>query len=211
MGPWVSAGLEFLATILAPDRCAACDARVPMLTAFCPICALTLVRAPEDAGFVAPYLYGGALARAIIRFKYEGRPELARPLSAVLLRGAAPLLARPPDLVVPVPLHPARLAERGYNQAALLARPVSRALGARLAPLALARTRDTPQQARLDRAERLSNLANSFVVRDPRRVAGRRVLLVDDVRTTGATLRACADVLLAAGSREVGCAVVACR
>jgi ComF family protein len=209
MSSWTNALLEIAATILAPNRCAACDAGVPLVTAFCPACAATLVRAPPDPTTLASFLYGGALAQAITRFKYERRPELVRPLAAVLIRAVAPLALDPPDAVVPVPLHPSRLAERGFNQAALLARPVARVLGAEALPCALRRVRETPPQALLDRDARLANLVEAFAVHLPRSVRGKRVLLVDDVRTTGATLRACSDVLLAAGSREVLRAVVA--
>jgi ComF family protein len=104
------------------------------------------------------------------------------------------------DLVVPVPLHPSRLAERGFNQAALLARPIARALGIPLLARGLDRTRDTPRQATLDRVLRLENVAAAFVARAPEKVSARRILLVDDVRTTGATLRACAVALQKAGA-----------
>ena len=210
MRRWSSILLELLARTLAPDRCAACDEPVPMLTAFCPACARTLTRTVEQPpGCIAPFLYGGALAQAITRFKYEARPELARPLGAALVRAVAPLLDDPPDIVVPIPLHPSRLAERGFNQAALLARPVALALGARFVPLALARTRDTTRQVNLDRGGRRTNVAGAFAVRQPRTVAGQNVLLVDDVRTTGATLREAGEALRASGARHVLSLVVA--
>jgi ComF family protein len=209
MRPWVRLVCELFASTLAPDVCAACDAAVPMLTAFCAPCALTLVRAPPDEPLlVAPFFYGGALAAAIVRFKYNNRPELARHLSAAIVRALGALDHRP-AIVVPVPLHDSRLADRGYNQAALLARPVARALGTRFGPRVIERVRDTSQQAKLDREARLANLAGAFRVRAPRGVLGKRVLLVDDVRTTGATLGACEAALLAAGAAGVTCAVIA--
>jgi ComF family protein len=157
---------------------------------------------------VAFALYGGPVAVALRRLKYGDRPDLAGPLGHLLRRAArdARLCA---DLVVPVPLHPARLAERGYNQAALLGAAAASELGAPLAATALRRTRHTPQQARLDRARRLENVARAFQVRDPGRVRGRRVVLVDDVTTTGATLAACAEALRAAGAASVQALVVA--
>jgi predicted amidophosphoribosyltransferase len=104
-----------------------------------------------------------------------------------------------------------RLAERGYNQAALLAARVARGLGARFAPRFLSRTVDTRAQAGLDRSVRRSNVASAFSVRpgltDP--VRTRRVLLVDDVMTTGATLEACRQALVTAGSTCAGAAVLA--
>lgn len=195
--------------LLAPERCAACDARVRSARVFCPECAATTLFASEEAGCAAAFLYGGAIARSITRFKYEGRSDLARPLSALLRRVAPRLRESRIDVVVPVPLHPLRLAERGYNQAALLARPLARDLGASFAPLGLRRTRDTAQQATLARAARITNVEGVFAVRDPRTMDGRRVLLVDDVRTTGATLRECEQVVLASGARYVATTVLA--
>jgi ComF family protein len=196
-------------SILAPPRCAACDARIAVRAIFCAPCAAT-VRADEPARSsdpLAAFVYGGAIATAITRFKYERRPDLARPIAHLLMRATSTLAADPPDVVLPVPLHPTRLADRGFNQATLLARPVASQLLARFVPLALARTRDTPHQAHLDRAARAENVAGAFRVR--RDVRDLRVLLVDDVVTTGATLRACADVLRRAGARDVRAAVVA--
>lgn len=114
------------------------------------------------------------------------------------------------DVVAPVPLHPRRLAERGYNQAALLASPVARGLRVPLVPRALTRVDDTPQQVMLDRAARLVNLEGAFSAARAR-VRGTRVLLVDDVRTTGATLDACTNVLREAGAIDVLSLVLAIR
>ena len=200
---------EVFASVLAPPRCAACDAPVPRLAVFCPACAST-VEAIGPGDGEAAFVYGGALAQAIVRMKYESRPDLARPLGDLLWRALAPRAASLDDvLVVPVPLHPSRLAERGFNQSSLLARRVAGHLGAPFAALALARARDTPKQATLDREARLANVAGAFRVRDPTRVHGRAVLLVDDVCTTGATLAACSQALHAAGARAVATAVLA--
>jgi len=207
----VAVALDALASVLAPPRCAACDAPVARLSAFCRPCAST-VEPCEDAG--AAFVYGGAVAQAIQRMKYESRPDLTRPLGDLLWRElAARWPAEGPRLrgvlVVPVPLHPSRLAERGFNQSALLARRVAHHLGVPFAPLALARARDTPKQATLDREARLANVAGAFRVRQAAQVRDRAVLLVDDVSTTGATLEACSSVLLAAGSTAVLTAVLA--
>ena len=146
--------------------------------------------------------YGGALAQAIRRLKYENRPDLARPLGE-LLRGACRAAKIHADLVVPVPLHPRRLVERGYNQCALLAARVAKEIDAPIVVSALARTIDTQPQAALSREVRRTNVASVFGVTAPSSVKGRTVGLVDDVSTTGSTLEACRRALLSAGARGV--------
>lgn len=194
---WKALAIDLLGELVSPSACAACDARVRWRTAFCPSCARTLVPSKSDD---AAFEYGGAMARAITRMKYADRPDLARPLGAALLRIASRLPAV--DAIASVPLHPKRLASRGFNQAALLAAPLARMLEVPHAPRALVRARDTPRQAELDRAARHTNVIGAFTA-DPDRVCGRRWLLVDDVRTTGATLGACARALKTAGAASV--------
>lgn len=192
---------------VSPSRCAACDALLSGYSAFCPACASTILPEPDpfpsgaNGISVAAYgQFGGALATAIRRFKYENRPDLSDPLGQ-LLRRAARDAALWADAVIPVPLHARRLCERGYNQAALLARPVARELSAPLFARALVRLRATGQQAQLERDERLQNVRSAFALRTP--VRGKRIVLVDDVVTTGATLLGCAGVLLSAGAESV--------
>jgi ComF family protein len=216
MGPFsrgTSILLDLFATVLAPARCAACDVPVAPRAVFCPACASTTQRPLDPASdphALAAFVYGGALARAITRFKYEGRPDLARPLGDLLWSAIAPHASELRDaVVVPVPLHATRLAERGYNQAALLANRVAWRLEAPVRAVALARTRDTPRQATRGRSDRLSNVVHAFRVRQTRAVTGRAVLLVDDVRTTGSTLRACTTALTQAGAASVRTAVLA--
>ncbi len=182
-----------------------------MLSAFCGACADTIERPAETAGAsVAAFVYAGAVSRAIVRFKYERRPDLARPLGDLLWRSLAPRASALDGVVViPVPLHPSRLAERGFNQSALVAARVARHLDAPLLPLALQRLRATKPQAALDRAARIANCAGAFRARRPETLRGRPALLVDDVRTTGATLAACAMALLEAGASRVHDAVIA--
>jgi predicted amidophosphoribosyltransferase len=166
--PLVRAAFESLVSLLAPDVCAGCDERIGIMRVFCPVCANTLVPAGERrTGEHAPFTYGGALARAIASLKYGGRVDRARPLSHLLLQAVEPMRVarRTPTVVVPVPLHRARLAARGYNQASLLAAPVARALGARFAPGALLRVRDAPAQATLGRSARLENVKGAFRAR----------------------------------------------
>lgn len=114
------------------------------------------------------------------------------------------------DLLVPVPLHPRKLAKRGYNQADYVAEGLALGLQAPWAARVLRRTLHTASQTRKTRVERWHNVATVFEVADPARVVGQHVLLVDDVLTTGATLEACASALLAAGARAVSIATLAC-
>jgi ComF family protein len=171
----------------------------------------------QPAGQHAVFEYGGAVATAIVRLKYAGRSDLIPRFAGVVAGVVADVVGEHAarvdvDVVVPVPLHPRRLVERGFDQAALLAAPLARRLGAPFAPRAIERTRDTPRQASLDRAARADNVAEAFALCSaPSVVAGKRVLLVDDVRTTGATLAACGRVLRQAGADDVLTLVIASR
>jgi ComF family protein len=160
---------------------------------------------PNDIAFG---YYGGALAQAIRRFKYEERPDLARPLGA-LLRRACRDAGLSVDAVLPVPLHSRRLVERGYNQSALLAAHVAAELGAPLLTTTLKRAIDTSPQAELSGDERPHNVKGAFVVDSENWIEGRMVILVDDVSTTGATLAAARAPLLRAGARHVFTVVLA--
>jgi ComF family protein len=211
LGRLSAAAGEALFSLLAPPRCAACDASLEGQAVFCHPCKNTLlplevapITPPGIARLRAFGEYGGALAQAIRRFKYDRRPDLARPLGALVARAAAGSEAA---LVVPVPLHPARLARRGYNQAVLLGRITARSLGARFDARGLRRLRLGAAQARLERAERLAAVEGAFAAR--RDLSGQDVLLVDDVATTGATLAACAAALRVRGAHPIEAVVVA--
>jgi ComF family protein len=200
--------LNLLGELVGPTRCAACDELVSPRLLFCGACAPSVLSPGEQpAAQHAVFDYGGAVATAIARFKYAGRSDLAVRFAEVM----AGVAGGDVDLVVPVPLHPCRLVERGFDQAALLAMPIARWRGIRCDPRALLRTRPTPPQASLDRAARSANVADAFRCAVPERVSGRRILLVDDVRTTGATLASCAEVLRRAGALEVRTLVLASR
>ncbi len=191
--------------------CAACHAAIPRLSyALCVHC---LARGREPVGctrhaghLVWPaWVYDERAARVVHAFKFAERPALAAALARDLAAALPPGLA--PDLVIGVPLHPARRRERGYDQAALLADQLARVIGAPRLEGALARVRSTPPQSRLGSGARRRNLAGAFRVVRASAVAGRRVLLVDDVVTTGATLEAGLDALAAAGAEPVAAAL----
>ena len=149
-------------------------------------------------------VYDGLFKSAILALKYRGRRELARPFGALLaekLLHSGEMLSV--DVLVPVPLHPERLIARGYNQAELLAREVSRWTGLPILQEELVRTVCTPTQSRLPLVRRKVNPMGAFGVRTPGRVTGKRILLIDDILTTGATANECARSLLRAGSGEI--------
>jgi ComF family protein len=145
--------------------------------------------------------YEGPVAEVVKQFKYEGYFGLASPLAELML-AAWPRWKQPVDLVVPIPLHTARYRERGYNQSELLARVLEGHLDWRIEPGALKRVRRTRPQVGLNMAERRSNVSGAFIA-DAALVQGKKILLIDDVRTTGATLVSAAEVLLDAGAKSV--------
>lgn len=189
--------------LLAPPTCAGCD--LPTISArpaFCDACGSLLEPVPPQlappAAAAALYRYQGPLADAIRRLKYGGRSDLVGPLGALLSRAAA-AYAGQVDAVVPVPLHRSKLRARGWNPAALLAKPLARELAVPLDVRLLERVRATSTQAALAREARGDNVRGAFATRPRPHRPARRILLVDDVRTTGATLREAANALSAGG------------
>jgi ComF family protein len=153
----------------------------------------------------------GRVQNLLHELKYQGQRDVGTALGQ--LYGAelqAAGLATDFDFIVPVPLHPRKLAKRGYNQAAAFADGLAAALQLPSSATALRRTANTKSQTKKDRAQRWNNVATVFEVADPAAIVGQRILVVDDVLTTGATLEACAAALLAAGAREVSLATIAC-
>lgn len=192
--------------VLFPVRCIGCGRSGAYI---CVACLAGARRPPPEpppesgplADVLTPFAYEGVVRTAVQHLKYRGLrslvPEMARPM-AWELAVAVP----PPFTLMPVPLHPTRLRERGFNQAELLARELARLLDAPLSTGALRRTKDTSSQvATSTRAERLQNVRDAFTATGP--LDGETVVLVDDVTTTGATLLAAAQTLLSAGATRV--------
>lgn len=216
----------FCQEAVAPDAsapiCIACEARViSMQSPVCPRCGRLflhrqgpdrpcgwcLKEPPPFAAARAAVVYeeDGLTGQAIKQFKYHRRLEYLPLLRHWLTAPACREFAAAADLIVPVPLHVRRLKERGFNQALLLAQ----ALPGRLLRDTLVRTRHTQPQTGLSPKARRENVRRAFAVRRPEVVKGKSVLLVDDVYTTGATVRECSRALLAAGAREVRVLTVA--
>ena len=197
--------IEGFLGLLAPAYCPGCD--LPLQrgeSEFCDACAPLLEKTPQalqpPAASASIFVYGGPLADAIRRLKYANRTEVGPVLGRTLAPAALPYSGRV-DAVVPIPLHPRALRRRGFNQCLYLARPVARILAVRLDSGTLWRRRDTSDQAGLSRADRIANVKDAFQAGT--QAIPRRVLLVDDVRTTGATLASAADALLQAGISRV--------
>ena len=173
-------------------------------------CAACLARPRAFARARAACVYDEASRDLILQFKHADRVDLARLFGGWIGRAAADLIADC-DAIAPTPLHPTRLIARRYNQAAEIARPLARRHGKAFLPDALVRTRRNESQAGKSASGRRRNVAGVFAVPEVRRrqVEGRRILLIDDVLTTGATAEACAKALLKAGATVVDLAVVA--
>ena len=198
----------------APEAllCERCVTRLPRLEhALCARCLLD-ERAPDACrrhpGDVvhAAFVYDERVALLVHALKFGARPRLARTL-APALAAALPVAQRRPALVTAVPLHPVRLRERGYDQAACLGEALANVIGAPFVPDVLVRTRATAAQSGLRARERRHNVAGAFRVARPAWVRDREVLLVDDVLTTGATLHEALGALRAAGALTAGAAL----
>lgn len=220
--------LQTVIDLIFAPHCSACDARgarglcavcahsLYPIDSACPRCAEPIAgpvsitcrrcrrRPPPFVAALSPYRYGGELARALRRLKYQRRPDLARDL-APLFAPALAAIATLADVAVPVPLHWRKRARRGFNQSAELLAFAGRQLTIPIDLLSLRRIRPTVPQSGLSASQRADNVASAFAVvaRRASRICGRRVLLFDDVMTTGATMAACARALRDAGATEV--------
>lgn len=200
--------------------CPACFAGLTPITApYCERCGVPFAHAGQGEAALCPgcrrglpcflsaraaFRYDAGAKRLILPFKHGDRTDLALPLARQMARAGAPLLARA-EVIAPVPAHWRRLLRRRYDQAALLARALGTLSGRPVLPDLLRRARRTPPLADKGAAERAATVAGAFVVspRGGAAIAGRRVLLVDDVMTSGATAEACSRALLEAGAEAV--------
>lgn len=231
--------LHAMVSLLYPPACVICSADVTSRKYLCGECETKLVRIkppfcskcsePFQGAITNPFncancahrtLYfenavsafrsGGILRRVILDFKYRRQIHLRHLVASWLFAALDDdrLRVREFDLIIPVPLHPARERERGFNQAALLAELLSARMSIPARPV-LERTRYTTTQTAFDRAERMENLRGAFRLRKNADVRQRRILLIDDVLTTGSTLSECARVLRRGGARSVHAATAA--
>ena len=166
------------------------------------VCGACARRPPAYRRARAAFAYDDASRRLLLAFKHGDRTDAAPAYGRLLLSSGRELLSDI-DWVAPVPLHWTRLFSRRYNQAALLAREVASGAGLTLVPDLLVRRRRTPPQGHMTVRQRRDNVRGAFVLGSGRDVVGRRVLLIDDVMTTGATIEACARCLTEAGAAAV--------
>ena len=201
--------------------CHACYSDFHKITSpLCPICGRTFGSGiPEDHrcedclrsppffdALRAPYVYNGAIMKAIHRFKYGAESSVADSLGPLLAEFAQRWAREWDDIItIPVPLHPKRLRERGFNQSLLLARHVAGTRGSQPDFLSLRRVRHTRPQTGLKKEERRKNVQGAFHLNNADAFKGKKTLLVDDVATTGNTLNECARMLREAGASKVFC------
>ncbi len=194
--------------------CPGCVAALPRLSGeLCPVCALPTAKGavcgqclrhpPRFARTVAAYAYAFPLDKLVLALKYGEKLHLAN----MLADSMAHRIAVRPDCIVPMPLHPARLRERGFNQSLQLARRIGRRLDIPVLPFACRRIRNTPSQSSLPWKERGRNMHAAFSCEG--KLAGKHVAVVDDVMTTGTTLNELALTLLKAGATEISAWVAA--
>ena len=219
MNRYLKKAADFLLWAVFPPCCPACGRTISRRESFCPACLKTLYptgptaregkQLPAEVKLFAAGYYEGSMREAIHRFKFSSHPGSAAILAPLLLDALKREKAGKDDfdLLVPVPSRPKRLRERGYNQSALLAEAVSAATGIPFSDTALLKTRDTRAQHDLTADERRQNLTGSFSASEA--VSGKRILLVDDVLTTGATACECFAALKAAGAVPAGLMVLA--
>ena len=195
-------------TFVAPPYCDVCGVPFETPVAGATLCGACLAEPPAFGRARAVFVYDGESRGLVLKLKHGDRTDAAIHLARWMQRTGADVLGTC-DVIVPVPLHRWRWLMRTYNQAALLANALGRLAGKSVAVDALTRIKSTPSQGGLDRAARRRNVGGAFAVRRPALVSGKRVLLIDDVFTTGATIEACTKVLRRAGAESVDVLVLA--
>jgi ComF family protein len=234
---FIATASKVLLDTLLPPQCLACNAVVDTPGALCAACfgQFTFITRPhcETCGVPlespviedvvcgaclrdrpsydcarAAFVYDGDSKSLVLRLKHGDRTDTATHLAKWLARAGADLI-HAADVIVPVPLHRWRLLMRAYNQSALLANALGKLTGRPVVADALKRHKQTPSQGGLDRKARQRNVARAFSLHRPGRITGKRVLLIDDVLTTGATVNACARTLRTAGASAVDVLVLA--
>jgi ComF family protein len=191
---------------LGRSHCSCCSQPFPASSSQ-HLCATCLQRPPAFSVVHAACSYQERVKDAIHQLKYRNQVNLAEPLGKLLGKSLeAAELGFEPDCIIPVPLHPGRLKKRGYNQALEISRPLARKMQVPINNKLLQRTLKTPPQQGLTAAERRSNLRNAFIVTAA--TSARNILLVDDVMTTGETVRECCRVLMKNNIAEVQVAVI---
>ncbi len=226
--------LRMFSDVVFPPVCHSCNASLPRGGSIaCPACLAAIVPVDEwdtayreafarlneertVSDFVAAWYFEreGPLRLLMHRLKYGGMSTIGLEFGRVLGERIREAGLAESDMIVPLPLHATRIRERGFNQCEYIARGVSAVTGSPVRADLLRRTRFTPSQTTLGHGERRENVRQAFAARRraPRDVAGRTILLVDDVVTTGATMRSCACALHGAGARAViACAVAIAR
>ena len=184
-------------------RCPICHAKASTSLGCCQACAHELFQVKRSSGLITLGTYNGKLERAIKAMKFYGATRLAKLFAEHLQKEVRK--AGWQGTICPVPLHWTRLALRGYNQAALIAKPLAHQLSYPYHKC-LSRKKRTQQQAKLSRQARLGNVEDAFVAKE---LSGKTFILVDDVITSGATTEACKQTLLKAGAASVKCVCVA--
>jgi ComF family protein len=211
VGSWISHIYRSTLDLVFPPQCVGCG-RVGVM--WCEACREEVPHAIREGiprpkgikGIRAAAVFEGSIREVIHALKYEGGTSFATPL-ADLIAMRVHFGRGKPDAILPVPLHPTRQAQRGYNQSALVGRRLAEIWHIPFSDALLIRERDTPSQVGLNNRERQQNVRGAF--RASKALNHRRVLLIDDVCTTGATLGACAEACLAAGARGVWAVIIA--
>lgn len=196
--------------LVAPPMCRLCGRPFPQASGEDHACGACLARPPHFTRAWSWALYPREeadehpLRQAVQKFKYGRKVSLGKPLGRLMARGSREFLQDcDADSIIPVPLHPKRLRWRGFNQALLLGRQLSRAYGIPADPFTLIRVKETPPQTQLNEDERRRNVRGAFAIAKERSVKEKKILLVDDVYTSGATVNECGRTLRRAGAADV--------